>query len=865
LPIEKARPSSPGSSSSADQGRFIPGTVLAKRYRIIGLLGRGGMGEVYRADDLKLGQPVALKFLPRGLEKDEGRLQRFLNEVRMALKVSHPNVCRVHDIGEFEGQHYISMEYVDGEDLASLLRRIGRLPKNKAIQAARQLCAGLATAHDQGVLHRDLKPANVMIDGRGQVKITDFGLAGLDDSIAGAEARAGTPAYMAPEQWAGKEVTPKSDLFALGLVLYELFTGEQPYKGKTPAEILQRQEQSSPTTPSSLVEGFDPAVERVILKCLEKDPAQRPPSALAVSAALPGGDPLAAALAAGETPSPELVAQAGGAESVSPRLAIGLFLAALVFTAIWVVVARQVQLVGYLDLQKSPEVLVARAQQILSDFGYTEAPGDSLFDFSPNEAYLGHIEENDMSSNRWDRLGDSQPAALRFRYRQSPQAIVKQSEGSMGGWMEDPAMTVAGEAMLELDPNGRLLSFLALPPERLEPASEETMEPDWQPILSATGLDPAQLVAEEPTRVPPVYADTRAAWVGTYPDAPDIQIRIEAAAFQGRLVAMDLLEPWNQTRAEETAELAARTRTSVIVQHVTFNLMILVAIFVAWRNLRLGRGDRKTAFRFALYLGAVRLLWVVGAHHVAAQGEASILWSHYAFSTWRIFIVWIFYMAVEPYARRLWPHVLVTWVRFVGGRWRDPLVGRDILVGVASGAFLTNLVWPLTWLFPRLTGVPGPPPYVEPSMLEALRRGAHLVTAIAIDHTEAVLISSLFFVLILVILRLVLRRTWLAVAAAFVVAAGAYWPAYSSPAVYLIAMSLNVAIFVFVLFRYGFLSVVVASAVSALLTGIPMTYQVSSWIFGGTVVVLALVLGLAIYGLRIALAGRPLFPDELAA
>jgi len=820
------------------------------------------MGEVYRADDLKLGQPVALKFLPRGLEKDEGRLQRFLNEVRMALKVSHPNVCRVHDIGEFEGQHYISMEYVDGEDLASLLRRIGRLPKNKAIQAARQLCAGLATAHDRGVLHRDLKPANVMIDGRGQVKITDFGLAGLDDSIEGAEARAGTPAYMAPEQWAGQEVTLKSDLFALGLVLYELFTGEQPFKGKTPAEILQRQEQSSPTTPSSLVEGFDPAVERVILKCLEKDPAQRPPSALAVSAALPGGDPLAAALAAGETPSPELVAQAGGAESVSPRMAIGLFLAALVFTALWVVLARQVQLVGYLDLQKSPEVLIARAQQILLDLGYAEEPADSLFDYSPNDACLGYIEKNDESSERWDRLGDSQPAALRFRYRQSPQAIVKESAGSIGKWMEDPAMMIAGESMLELDLNGRLLSFLALPPERLESASEATPAPDWQPILSAAGLDPADLNAVESIWTPPVYADSRAAWVGTYPDAPDIEIRIEAAAFQGRPVAMRLLEPWNRTRAEETADLAARTRASEIVQQVTFNLMILAAIFVAWRNLRLGRGDRKTAFRFALYLGVVRLLWIVGAHHVAAQGEAWILYSHYALSVWRIFMVWIFYMAVEPYARRLWPHMLVTWVRFVGGRWRDPLVGRDILVGVVVGAFFANLGWLRIWLFPRLTGVPGSPPDVELSTLEALRRGAHLVAALAIDHTNAVLLNSLFFVLILVILRVVLHRTWLAVAAFFVLAIAAYWPANSSPTAYLIFMSLNVVIFVLVLFRYGFLSLVVTNAVEFLLIDIPITYQVSSWLFGGTVVALALVLGLAIYGLRIALAGRPLLRDE---
>ena len=138
------------------------------------------------------------------------------------------------------------MEYVDGENLASLLRRIGRLPKDKAVQAARQLCAGLAAAHDQGVLHRDLKPANVMLDGRGQVKITDFGLAGFKETIQGADALAGTPAYMAPEQWAGQEVTAQSDLYALGLMLYELFTGQAVYSGKTPAEILRLQQESSP-------------------------------------------------------------------------------------------------------------------------------------------------------------------------------------------------------------------------------------------------------------------------------------------------------------------------------------------------------------------------------------------------------------------------------------------------------------------------------------------------------------------------------------------------------------------------------------------------------------------------------------------
>jgi len=187
------------SSESLDPRGLAPGTVIAERYRIIGLIGRGGMGEVYRADDLKLGQPVALKFLPEKLASDPAWIERFYAEVRHARGVSHPNVCRVYDVGEVGGRHFLSMEYVDGEDLASLLRRIGRLPPDKATEIARQLCAGLAAAHDRGVVHRDLKPGNVMLDGLGRARITDFGLASAA-AAGGAGERSGTPAYMAPEQ-----------------------------------------------------------------------------------------------------------------------------------------------------------------------------------------------------------------------------------------------------------------------------------------------------------------------------------------------------------------------------------------------------------------------------------------------------------------------------------------------------------------------------------------------------------------------------------------------------------------------------------------------------------------------------------------
>jgi serine/threonine protein kinase len=157
----------PPSSHPPQGGGFSPGTILSERYRIVALLGRGGMGEVYRAEDLKLGNVVALKFLPPSLQNDASALAAFHAEVRNARQVSHPNVCRVYDIGEYNQQHFLTMEYIDGEDLASLLRRIGRLPADKALETAHQICAGLAAAHDCGLLHRDLKPANIMLDGYG--------------------------------------------------------------------------------------------------------------------------------------------------------------------------------------------------------------------------------------------------------------------------------------------------------------------------------------------------------------------------------------------------------------------------------------------------------------------------------------------------------------------------------------------------------------------------------------------------------------------------------------------------------------------------------------------------------------------------
>ncbi|HYX20923.1 MAG TPA: serine/threonine-protein kinase, partial [Thermoanaerobaculia bacterium] len=467
------------SSDSISAGGFTPGVVLAERYRIIGLLGRGGMGEVYRADDLKLGQPVALKFLPERFGAEKERLDRFYAEVRLARQVSHPNVCRVYDVGEIEGQHYLSMEYVDGEDLASLLKRIGRLPPDKALEIARELCAGLSAAHDRGVLHRDLKPANVMVDGRGRARITDFGLAVAASEVQEGEV-SGTPAYMAPEQLAGRGASVRSDVYALGLVLYELSTGKKAFDAASLEDLKRKHTEETPTAPSSVAPGFDPVVERVILRCLEKDPGQRPSSVAQVAAALPGGDPLAAAVAAGETPSPEMVAAAGERGAVSPSRARFLLLGLAAALALAIVFAPRANIATWVGIEKSPEVLRERARQILQDAGIGK-PVDWSNWFRTDERFLVWARDHGGLG------GDLSRDAVAFTYRQSASSMVPAlaiTGPFPSPWVTsvNPAPVSPEMAEVSVDPRGRLIRLAVVPPEVRDDAAVSAPT-DWSRLF----------------------------------------------------------------------------------------------------------------------------------------------------------------------------------------------------------------------------------------------------------------------------------------------------------------------------------------------------------------------------------------------
>ncbi len=278
-------------SLTKSEPHFVSGTVLAFRYRIVTVLGRGGMGEVYRADDLKLNQSVALKFLRAEKGSAAIEQERLRQEVRLARQISHPNVCRVFDLGEIDGHSFLCMEHIDGEDLASLLRRIGRLAVDKALEIARQVAAGLAAIHDGGLLHRDLKPGNVMIDGRGRARIADFGLAVVMEEV-GRGRKAGTPAYMAPELRLGAAASVQSDLYALGLVSYEMLIGRPVFTSGEP-----------PALPEGIAEQIDARAGTILRSCLDPIPALRPSSALHVVATLTGETPWGLAVSHGLAPT----------------------------------------------------------------------------------------------------------------------------------------------------------------------------------------------------------------------------------------------------------------------------------------------------------------------------------------------------------------------------------------------------------------------------------------------------------------------------------------------------------------------------------------------------------------------------------
>lgn len=862
--------------AAIDHGPFPPGHLIQGRYRIVERIGRGGMGVVYRADDLTLNQPVALKFLPEAFAEHPSRKARFLNEARVSLQITHPNVCRVHDIVEVDGRQFLSMEYVGGEDLGSLLKRVGRPHVERAIGLAQQMCRGLHAAHEKGVLHRDLKPANVMVDDDGNAKILDFGLAGMAAGISGIEVKAGTPTYMAPEQLRGEAVTVRSDVYGLGLLLYELFTGKKAWEASSIPELMHMHRKQLPADPRELVPGLDERIARAIMACLARDPEERPKSAMAVAAMLPGGDPLAAALAAGETPSPQIVAQAGGRGVMRPVHGIALMASVMGLLAVVAWLAPRVAMQDKAYLNKGPAVLASIAESCFARLGYSLEDQHTAYALDYYEELVSEIARNDNGPDRWDRLGKPRPAAIDFWYRSSPMPLRPQNSlGKVS--MTDPAPTEPGMISLRLSPAGQLRELfvryrdaedMTTPDGWRPPTGPVDPERTWRLLFELADLPYDDFVSVEPMRVPPVFADQRAAWEGVYPESPEIEVRVEAATYRGQAVAFRLIEKrWAKASQVGVPEELFRRGPGLWATTAMTGLLVIASLVLVPGNVVGRRVDYMGAFKVGIGgTGLWCIGWWLRASHVwTLQGELDLLGRAAGQSLLVGAALVVFYMAMEPYVRRQWPQMLISWERLLSGRVRDALVGKHALVGVLLGVASAAAFY-ATLLMPTLMGKAPPAPFMDGrygmDAMTSARSGLGAVLHMAVASVR----EGMALVLVLVLVRFMVKRTWMA-AGVFALLTAVFWGSLAgSGTVATWPLLVAVAgVLAFVVVRYGLLSAAIAAMVYHLLVAFPLTIDPSMWYFDATIFAHAFVVVSGLLGVLLATGVVRATPDGAAS
>jgi hypothetical protein len=670
---------------------------------------------------------------------------------------------------------------------------------------------------------------------------------------------AGTLAYMAPERFRGTPATVQSDLYGLGLILYETYTGKAAFKASSVREWERAHSDSTPTSPTALAADVEPAVERAILRCLEKDPAKRPASAAQVAAALPGGDPLAAALAAGETPSPELVA-ASGEEGTLPRWQAWTWLAAcLVSLAVVFAIASKVSLANLIPLQ-DPVVLKAKAQSLLHEFGYRDAPVDSFETTYLSDMYTRASSESDPGG--WLHLdATTLSGPIAFVYRHSSRTLLTLSSAPLN-WA-NPAPMASDDTLVALDArDGRLILLrrggLNARTPRAEPP-EATF--DWRLLLSAARLDETQFTPLESAASPsPFQFDAHAAWQG---QSGQLTYRVDAAVYRGRPTYFRLMAvaPDSPPQQNDPAGSLDRTlrRVGQVVVPVLMLVLVVALAALARHNVRLGRGDRKGARRVATVMLVAAAIGVnIGRRwgpepaylwQALSEGQGEPLFTAIA--------AWLCYLGLEPSVRRRWPRLLVTSTRLLDGRWRDPLVGRSVLVGVAAGvAFFGVQTLPI--LLAQVFRLGAFTPFFAWGSLE----GPAMFVAGTAYWIDTATLYCLVLVGVLLISRVILRRdvlAWTAVALVtfFVLIYTGYVfvPVLAAP-----TAVLGCAIALASMRVGGLLATVIQVSVWSILTSAPLTLDVGRWYVWRSWFVVALVLGLAFWGFRNVLGKQSAFP-----
>jgi hypothetical protein len=410
-----------------------------------------------------------------------------------------------------------------------------------------------------------------------------------------------------------------------------------------------------------------------------------------------------------------------------------------------------------------------------------------------------------------------------------------------------------------VDPRGRLVQFEAIPPGRDPDDPPKTGAVDWSVLFAEAGLDPAAFTSATPAWTPPMFCDTRAAWLGVYPDAPHTALRVEAGAYSGRPVYFRMIAPWAEPAGSpDVMKVSDRVGAALFI--TLFCVVPIAAGLIAWRHLRAGRGDRRGAARLGLYVFTIGMgHWLFTADHVVAFDEMDLLIRAFGAATGFAVVCWLLYLAIEPYARRYWPRAIISWTRLLAGRFRDPLLGRDILYGcLAAVAILLSFAGGR--ILTPLTGAPPPTP-TTPRSLDVLLGGPYVIGALFDAQTSIGIFIGAFVLLLL--LRIVLRRPWLANGAFCLIIITLFTGGFTRDPMEWIGSAIAVAILLITMIRFGLLSFVVMSLAVPLIASFPTTLDFSAWYAGIGVIGPLVALALAGYGFWVALAGRPIFRDEL--
>jgi serine/threonine-protein kinase len=712
----------------------------------------------------------------------------------------------------------------------------------------------------------------------------------LADELAGHRERAGTPAYMAPEQLQDGKVSVRSDIFALGLVLHEVFTGKRAYDTNDVVELKRLHSSGSVATPSSGTHEIDQAVERVIDRCLEPDPQQRPQSVYQV-----GGDPLAAALAAGETPSPELVANAVELGGLSRRAAMLLALWIAAVTLVAVLISAKWVIPG------DPGVVLAtRATDIVHDLGYKELPQNTAWGFQPNVPYLKHILAAGDTS--WEKLnGDSSPAVV-FWCRWSPSPLLPEVNlHQTFPSINDPPQIMPDSITVVLDGNGHLIFLNAEPSQTARPTP--VLEDYWHTLFERAGLtDPAiELTELEKPEAPtgpvepwnpvislphPPPSDESREWRISSPEALGGDRIARAAVYQGRPVYFLITESQEAVGAagaplEEdkhgSPAMSLVTKALDLTREFLLPVITIIAAVLAVCNVRGGRVDHQGAKRAGLLIFGLYLVVEIVSCRLGEQGISGVLWGMtggrpMAHAVFHGIHLWICYLALEPYVRRIWPQLLVGWVRLVSGRWRDPLVGREMMIGLALGA-LIYLLGPIgADKLAEVMGLANFPPVANWSATQSITAPTRQVYALCSAMITA-LYNVTFVLLLLLVIRMLTGRVWIAIIATVLLhsVAGVPWifGVFSYPESPLLFTGMMwslvyAAVIAFALVRFGLVCALAAHFSMTLLWETVGATDLRDWHAAPMMVQLFVLGGFVAYAFWVSLAGQPIFRDMLA-